>query len=312
MVALYVGITDADWFATLSELRPDEVNFWAPSGRNFRALQPGELFLFKLHAPNDFIVGGGVFSHASTVPLSVAWEAFGTKNGVASHQAMRERIARYRTGDELLDPRRDPVIGCRILTEPFFWPREMWLPAPKSFARQTVSGKGYETTTSDGRALWDAVVERLSFGSTADGSLIGTDERTAPNIGEPRLVRSRLGQGAFRLAVTDAYDRRCAVSGERTLPILDAAHVRPHAEGGPNAVGNGLLLRTDIHRLFDLGYVTVSSDARFEVSRRLKEDFDNGRHYYELHGTHVRSPEKGWSPPDDAALNWHRESRYLG
>jgi putative restriction endonuclease len=40
-------------------------------------------------------------------------------------------------------------------------------------------------------------------------------------------VQPRLGQGAFRLLVTDAYQRRCAVTGERTLPVLDAAHIRP-------------------------------------------------------------------------------------
>ncbi len=82
-VKLFVAITDLSWFDMLSAAVPDEVNFWQPSGSsNFRALTPGELFLFKLHAPNDFIVGGGVFSHASNIPLSMAWEAFGPKNGV--------------------------------------------------------------------------------------------------------------------------------------------------------------------------------------------------------------------------------------
>ena len=83
-INLVIAVTDGDWFDTLrSEPGLEEVNFWAPSAGNFRALQPGELFLFKLHAPNNFIVGGGVFSHASNLPLSLAWEAFGTKNGAA-------------------------------------------------------------------------------------------------------------------------------------------------------------------------------------------------------------------------------------
>jgi len=60
---IWVGVTDDDWFALLSQLRPDEVNFWQPGGsRTFRALQPGELFLFKLHSPKNFIVGGGHFA----------------------------------------------------------------------------------------------------------------------------------------------------------------------------------------------------------------------------------------------------------
>ena len=59
---LVIAVTDDDWFEMLRH-RPDitEVNFWVPSAANFRALQPGELFLFKLHAPRNIIVGGGIF-----------------------------------------------------------------------------------------------------------------------------------------------------------------------------------------------------------------------------------------------------------
>ncbi|WP_420969584.1 hypothetical protein [Bradyrhizobium sp. B120] len=63
-----------NWFDQSASAPHDEVNFWQPSGTTqFRALQPAELFLFKLHAPNNFIVGGGIFGHASIAPLSLAW-----------------------------------------------------------------------------------------------------------------------------------------------------------------------------------------------------------------------------------------------
>jgi putative restriction endonuclease len=96
-IKLVVAVTDRDWFDHLRQ-RPElpEVNFWAPSGANFRALEPGELFLFKLHAPTNRIVGGGTFAHASNLPCSLAWEAFGQANGAATLPAMRARIARYR------------------------------------------------------------------------------------------------------------------------------------------------------------------------------------------------------------------------
>ena len=307
MIRLFVAITDRDWFDTLSRGAPDEVNFWQPSGRfAFRALRPGELLLFKLHAPDDFIVGGGVFSHGSLAPLSLAWGAFETRNGAPSLAEMRRRIARYRRDAGPLHPHSDPVIGCRILTQPFFWPRERWLPVPASFARSIVQGKGYSTDEPDGRVLWDEVSERLSDAAIHPAS----GDIDLPRYGAPALLRPRLGQGAFRLAVTDGYERRCAVTGERTLPILDAAHIRAFAEGGAHDPANGLLLRTDIHRLFDLGYVTVSPDHRFEVSSRLKADFDNGRHYYDLHGEPVRPPCVGTPSPE--ALRWHREERYRG
>jgi hypothetical protein len=50
----------------------NEANFWAPSGASFRALKPGELFLFKLHAPRNVIVGGGIFAYANVLPCSLA------------------------------------------------------------------------------------------------------------------------------------------------------------------------------------------------------------------------------------------------
>lgn len=306
MVKLFVAITDRHWFDLLSASQPDEVNFWQPSGaRNFRAVSAGELFLFKLHAPDDFIVGGGVFSHASNVPLSLAWEAFGIKNGVTSLPEMRRRIAHYRRDDLLLDSRTDPLVGCRVLTQPFFWPREKWLPVPQSFARNIVTGKRYDSGDADGRYLWEAIADRAPLFALPTA-------QPSDRFGAPQVIRPRLGQGGFRLTVTDAYERRCAVSGEKTLPILDAAHIRSYGDGGEHDLNNGLLLRTDIHRLFDLGYVTISGDHRFEVSHRLKADFDNGRHYYDLHGFAVRQPRPGYAPPDPDALAWHRENRYLG
>ena len=102
---IWVGVTDDDWFVRSSHLRPDEVNFWQPSGsRTFRALQPGELFLFKLHSPKNFIVGGGHFVSYSALPASLAWDAFGVKNGVASFDELRSRIRRYRRKDNAIDP----------------------------------------------------------------------------------------------------------------------------------------------------------------------------------------------------------------
>ena len=112
--------------------------------------------------------------------------------------------------------------------------------------------------------------------------------------------------------VTDNYQRRCAISGERTLPALDAAHIRPFADGGQHEASNGILMRRDIHSLFDLGYVTVSPDMRFEVSKRIREEYENGRHYYALHGTNIAMPDDFQKRPERSALTWHNENRFKG
>lgn len=306
MVNLYVGVTDYDWFRFLAA-RPERssVNFWQPGGKsNFKAISPGELFLFKLHAPRNFIVGYGIFAAASILPVSMAWDAFKEGNGASSLEEMRQRIGFYRR--EQVDPRQDYMIGCRILEQPIFFEEEHWIPIPESWAPNIVSGRKYDTETQDGKLLWSAVTERTL--SMAPPGLAEAPAR----YGEPTLIRPRLGQGTFRVVVTDAYERRCAVTGEKTLPILDAAHIRPFAHEGGHEISNGLLLRTDIHRLFDLGYVTVTTDGHFEVGRRLKDDFENGRHYYAMHGQLIRPPADARHSPSQEALEWHRSNRFLG
>ena len=112
--------------------------------------------------------------------------------------------------------------------------------------------------------------------------------------------------------VTDIYNRRCAVTSEKTLPALEAAHIQPFANSGEHRPDNGILLRRDIHSLFDLGYVTVTPDLRFEVSRRIRDEFENGRDYYAMHGRRIASPEKVGFRPNREVLIWHNEHRYMG
>ena len=262
-INLVIAVTDGDWFELLRhQAGLSEVNFWAPSAASFRALQPGEMFLFKLHAPRNVIVGGGIFAYANTLPCSLAWEAFKEANGARSPQEMRARISRYRRADP--GDRSDFPVGCRILTQPFFFEEHDWIPVPASWSSNIVSFKTYNTGGAEGFGLWEAVNDRLNrqhFPGTAD---------EPSRFGQPHLIRPRLGQGAFRVLVTDIYRRRCAVTQERTLPALEAAHIRPYSEGGAHEARNGLLLRRDIHSLFDAGYVTVTPELRFEVSRHIR------------------------------------------
>ena len=154
-----------------------------------------------------------------------------------------------------------------------------------------------ETTATPQRSLIDAVA--------------AADEQQ--RYGEPHLIRPRLGQGAFRVLITDIYQRRCAVTGEKTLPVLDAAHIRPFSESGSHETHNGLLLRRDIHRLFDLGYVTVTpKNHLFKVSKRLDEDYGNGKIYYDFDDKPINVPALATQLPDPKALAWHNENLFKG
>jgi len=304
-VQLIIAVTDKGWFDHLQrQIDISEVNFWSPGATSFKALQPGELFLFKLHAPLNVIVGGGIFAYSNTMPCSLAWQAFGEANGTASLKEMRDRILKYRksSGEE----RSDFTIGCRILAQPFFFQERDWLPIPASWSPNIVTFKTYSTADSEGISLWDAVQERTSR------SVSPALTEVVARFGAPTLIRPRLGQATFRVIVTDAYSRRCAVTRERTLPALEAAHIRPYSEGGSHDPKNGILLRRDIHALFDAGYVTIAPDFKFEVSRRIKEEFENGRHYYAFHGHALEEPIQPDARPDPDSLRWHNENRYFG
>jgi putative restriction endonuclease len=305
---IWVGVTDKNWYEHLIRLAPEEVNFWQPSGsRTFRALQPGEPFLFKLHSPENFIVGGGFFVRYSALPASLAWDAFERKNGVDSLNDLILRIRRYRADDRSVDP----VIGCNVLAEPFFLQRSQWIPVPSNWAANIVQGKTYESDSEEGRILWSAVQESIAFGQRVQDSGSATSIDSDRGFGAEYLTRGRLGQGAFRVLVTDAYLRRCAVTGERTLPVLEAAHIKPYALIGPNSVKNGILLRSDLHKLFDLGYVTITPALRLEVSRRLKAEWENGREYYAYHGKELRCrPVDAANLPSREYLEWHNENTF--
>lgn len=306
----YVGITDDDWYTYLSSQPSlDEVNFWQPSGgRHFRALEPGEPFLFKLHSPQNFIVGGGFFSHFTTLPVSYAWSAFATKNGALTESEMRKRLERYRrissnTGE-------DYQIGCILLQAPFFFQRDEWIPA-SDWPPSIQQGRRYSTDELRAQVIWEQVEVRLK-GEVSVGSVHLPQGYRDPKYGDPRLVPTRLGQGTFRVLVTDAYNRKCAFTGSPVLHVLEAAHIKPFGRDGPNDVRNGVLFRQDIHTLFDRGYITVTPEHRVEVSPRIKAEFANGHEYYSEHGKLISVPGEKSNQPSSEFLTWHNENVYLG
>lgn len=306
----YLGVTDSNWFNYLSSIKPDEVNFWKPGGGRFKAINTGDLFLFKLKYPENCIVGGGYFFKNINLPMSLSWKAFGEKNGASNFKSFSQLIYNLRRTSYLQEP--DPTIGCNILVSPFFFEKKDWIQVPSDWKPSIVQGKTYDTSTLIGKRLYDAVYERLRY-YVYDKDSIVMEEDELPRYGEPSLILPRLGQGSFRVIVTEAYDRRCAITGERTLPVLEASHIKPYSEDGPHALNNGLLLRSDLHTLYDRGYLTITNDKKVEVSNRIKEDYGNGREYYKLHGKElIILPHNYEERPAKEYIEWHNENIFLG
>ncbi len=302
------SLTDWEWFQFLSrQPRLDEVNFWRPSDVRTPRIEAGTPFLFKLHQKHGgWIVGFGVFARHSVLPMWMAWDAFESGNGAPTFARFHELLAAVRRSKGLAaDSAGTYPIGCVMLSSPVFFERADWIAPPRDWpATGVMQGRRYDLASGEGARIWESC-EALARGRAQPE---GWGDRAA-DAGLDRYrtgtVRLRLGQGTFRVAVTDAYGRACAVTTEHSLPVLEAAHIRPYAREGQHEVTNGLLLRTDIHRLFDKGYVTVTPDHRFLVSRRLRDEYENGRTYYVLHGKPIQLPHSTADHPDPAHLEWH-------
>ena len=325
---LFVANTDHDWYQwMLAHPDLDEVNFWRPTATtNFKALREGELFVFKLKSAFQHkIVGFGQFLLYHPMSVSDAWDFFGTKNGAPDLPAMKQRIQRYvhrnhSHPDGQLP--RDHHIGAIVITAPVFFPQPLWVDAPEDWQPTIVSGKGYPMDSPVGARIYAqcmAAAQLLQISATGEpspdlppASLPSFVHGQLPHerYGQPALTRPRLGQGGFRMKIKFIYGQ-CAVSGEHSLPVLDAAHIQPYADGGRHDIQNGILLRSDIHRLYDKGYVSVDPDYTFKVSDRLEAEFNNGKTYYQLQDKRIHLPSDQTLWPSRENLDYHHQNVFV-
>lgn len=304
----FLGVTNNSWYNYLSKIQPEDINFWQPGGNlNFRVLTAGAPFLFKLKSPLNAIGGIGFFSSHTFLPLNMAWDTFKNRNGCDTFDELNRMILNHRADKHNVNP----TIGCIVLTNPIFFDQSDWIETPASWSNSIVQGKSYDTNAAEGNKIWKKVeqlLEKYLYISAVDEgkSQLILEEPSSPQYGNTILTKVRLGQGAFRVLVTDAYSRRCSISGEKTLPVLESAHIKPYAESGPHFISNGLLLRSDLHKLFDSGYLTITKELKVEVSSKIKEEFQNGKEYYQFHGKNLISlPNRLSDRPNEKYIEWH-------
>lgn len=293
----------------------DEVNFWSPkSQRPLKAMALGTPVFLRLPRPHHALVGYGFFAHFVVLDLREAWNMFEWRNGDATEPEFLRRLGSFR-GVDLLEPgaARAPI-GCTILRDVRYWPRERWV--------RWGAAEGWKANTVQGATERDAArAQRLLALITKDGLRCPDDlesEGSFDPVGEDatgplRVVAARVGQGTFRARLLSAYGGRCAITGECIQPVLDAAHIQPYRGAASNHVQNGLLLTKDLHALFDAGYLGIEPDARTVlVSERLRKDWHNGKHFYALRGAPLREAASESHRASAGALRWHLETTFLG
>lgn len=174
---------------------------------------------------------------------------------MGSQEELARAIAKYAKAE----PDPNVVIGCVLLRDLFFVGNHDALDAPDDFAKNIVRFKRYDLGAAGSRIdlIFDSMLTRAEFkiSDERDGHPLLVP---GPVFGRERFIPDRVGQQAFKGLVLASYNRRCAVTGNHIRPTLEAAHIRPVSLDGPNRVDNGLLLRSDVHTLFDLGYLGLS------------------------------------------------------
>jgi hypothetical protein len=141
------------------------------------------------------------------------------------------------------------------------------------------------------------------------GSQEADDSDDSPGADDDRRVREvarRRGQAEFRQSLLAAYSRRCAVTGSAVVELLEAAHVIPHSEGRNYRVTNGLLLRADIHTLFDLYLLSVDTRGQIHISKTLV-----ATEYWQYHGKPMANPAGSFRDQPHAVSLQSRHERFL-
>jgi len=312
----FVANTDHDWFdflrARSTDGIVDEVNFWSPEAqRPMKRLGPGEPIFFRLKAPRHAIGGYGFFAHFALLELDLAWDILGHRNGFPDRLRFLRGLGVYRDEDLQSSRADSKKLACTILRDATFWPPDRWIP----WGRE----QGWPMNVTQGMTMREPAKADLLLRQ------IQLDQHVAPeefapefslvDIDEREIVsaesKQRVGQGAFRSRLLTAYQGRCAISGERTEPVLDAAHVQPYLGPRSNHIQNGLLLTKEFHTLFDRGYVTITPEHRVRVSPKIRERWTNGRRFYEFDDKPLRSvPMELHEQPSADALRWHNVRRF--
>lgn len=313
----YVGVTDRDWYRRLLASGPahDEVNFWLPSARQgFGADWRGRPFVFKTHVDRQHpvlsnrIVGVGICSGFARSTVSEAWQLLGEANGVDSFEQLRARIEHYRK--DPLGRFEDPLIGCVYLNNVIFFDEDETLPAPDDFAVSgIVRGRAYELDSiGQGHSVVEALLRYQLLADAPNRQVPLLSEITH---GGEAVTIPRIGQQAFKAVVAETYSHHCAITGDKVRPVLEAAHILPVAAGGVHRVDNGLLLRSDVHTLFDRGFISVDPKHRLRVSPALRERFGNGDWFYQREGVQIDLPDRRADRPAREFLEWHNDEVFL-
>lgn len=270
-----ISPTDLDWFNFLrTEGLNSEINFWTPTPWNVSRLAKGDKLYFILKSPIRKVGGYGQFVEYKNMSVNDAWNKFGFKNGCASKQELINRLDSYKASNNS-DERSvtETEIGCIVLNNAMFLDDDKFIDIEDykiDFSRFIVKIKYFNEADP---------LETLTNLPSRGFELLPT---TLEKLKKSRLVTERKGQGNFRAIITRAYGNKCCITNESTPELVEAAHIQPYIDENSNHVKNGLLLRVDLHKLYDNGLLYIDDSFVIHISPEVKSEY-----YQKLNGTKI-------------------------
>lgn len=291
-----IAPTDSTWFESLkvSELN-SFVNFWTPTPWNIKQLKIGDRLYFMLKSPIRKIGGFGEFVEYENLTGEEAWNKFGFRNGRLSKEEFVKSIQKYihknssKHRNNEIDINKY-TIGCIVLMNCEFWDKEHYRKADDykiKFGKQVVTRKYFK--------VFDPFINIQKV--TNKFNLINDPRKKIQ-----REVNVREGQSIFKGDILKAYNNRCCISNEDIPELLEAAHIQEYRNPDSHHVQNGLLLRVDIHRLYDNGLIFIDRNFTIHVSNLVSTPF-----YRQYHGKSIMLPDSTSEHPSIEALELRRK-----
>ncbi len=294
-----ISPTDIEWFKFLRrEGLNSEINFWTPTPWNVSQLSSGDKLYFMLKSPIRKIGGYGQFVEYQNMGLNDAWNKFGLKNGCVSKIELINRLDNYKAANSS-DGRSvtESEIGCIILTNSVFYDDDKFLDLDNydiSFSKYIVKMKYFSEK------------DPLELDSELTSNDFELRPITIEKLKRSRFVTYRKGQSRFQSIITAAYSNKCCITDETTPELLEAAHIQPYIDLESHHVKNGLLLRIDLHKLYDSGLMYIDEYFKVHISPEVKS-----KYYQSLNGVTIKLPENKNDYPSIAALQFRKsEFRY--
>lgn len=318
----YIINTDPHWFSFVFSRGLKNPVFWRkrPSSPNRAAVVPGNPIFFRVtHSNPPVISAHGVLAGVHVSTLTEAFRLYDHRLGYPTMEEMINSSATWTSGVRLQPGTR---IYCMEISN-FQVVKDIRTDTELEGLgidfdhRHVVTGKELDAVQTTALLNYAQLMEERPVGSLVsfiDHNITSdaVDEFNPQNTQDARekiarLVAKRRGQPEFRKKLLAAYSSRCAITGCDAVAALEAAHIVPYRGPHTNHVTNGLLLRADLHTLFDLGLIAIDSDTMTVI---VHPDLA-ATEYKSIAGKPIALPKNRQQRPNKEALDMHRREAGL-